>query len=92
MNACIFYYCNAVNLFVLATGGLLIADSFVFVLVMHFSVSLLTAINGGSWFLLNHIAEAAVKKCSYKKVFLKYAANLLENAHASSHVGMGVLL
>ena len=56
------------------------------------SVSLLFAIDGGSWFLLNHIAEAAIKKCSYKKVFLKYAANLLENAHAASHFGMGVLL
>ena len=49
--------------------------------------------------------EAALHRCSYKKVFGKYAANLQENTHAEDrfqqsclanllklHFGMGVLL
>ena len=27
-------------------------------------------------------SEAAIKRCSYEKVFWKYAANLQENTHA----------
>ena len=43
-------------------------------------------------------SEAAVQRCSYEKVFWKYAANLQENTHAfkstllKSHFGMGVPL
>ena len=44
--------------------------------------------------------EAALERCSYKKVFWKYAANLQENTYAEvclatllkSHFGIGVLL
>ena len=32
--------------------------------------------------LENLTAEAAIQRCSYKKVFWKYAANLQENTHA----------
>ena len=46
------------------------------------------------------IPEAATQRCSQKKVFWKYAANLQENTHVEvfkaillrSHFGMGVLL
>ena len=33
-------------------------------------------------FNLMKLSEAAIKRCSYKKVFWKYAANLQENTHA----------
>ena len=32
--------------------------------------------------VLNASSEAALRKCSYKKVFWKYTANLRENTHA----------
>ena len=36
--------------------------------------------NKHPWYLFS--SEAALQRCSYKKVFLKYAANLQENTHA----------
>ena len=48
-----------------------------------------------------NITEAAIQRCSYKKVFWKYTANLLESTHAEvwfqaillkSHFSMGILL
>ena len=38
-------------------------------------------------------AEAAIKRCSYKKMFWKYVENLQENTHVEVklHFGMGVL-
>ena len=61
-------------------------------------ISMLLAVN---YFQKKHLSEAAVSRCSLKKVFWKYAANLLENTHEEvqfqaillkSHFGMGVLL
>ena len=34
------------------------------------------------WFVNNFQAEAALQRCSYKKLFWKYVANLQENTHA----------